>query len=143
MHRYIWLVPLLPLAAAAINGFFGRKFRFSEKLIGGIAVGSIALSFLITVAAVYSYAFSSDEEAAKKRAALPPERRDQPVAVAVTDVPRSTVLDVEWSYQLDALSAVFMLIVTGVGLCIFVFATGYMHADPGFYRFFSYMGLFM
>ncbi len=36
-----------------------------------------------------------------------------------------------------------MLIVTGVGLCIFVFATGYMHGDPGFYRFFAYMGLFM
>ena len=48
MHRYIWLVPLLPLAGAAINGLLGRKFRFSEKLIGGIAVGSIALSFLIT-----------------------------------------------------------------------------------------------
>src|SRR4030095_11624003 len=59
MYKYIWLVPLLPLAGAAINGFFGRKFRFSEKLIGGIAVGSIALAFLITVAAVYSYAFSS------------------------------------------------------------------------------------
>jgi NADH-quinone oxidoreductase subunit L len=183
MHRYIWLVPLLPLAAAAINGFFGRKFRFSEKLIGGIAVGSIALSFLITVAAVYSYAFSGNalwpetyitsqdgafkydwipggavrqtlgseerlsairvEEAAKKRAALPPEQRDQPVLIAVTDVPRSSVLDVEWSYQLDPLSSVFMLIVTGVGLCIFVFATGYMHGDQGFYRFFAYMGLFM
>ena len=36
-----------------------------------------------------------------------------------------------------------MLIVTGVGLCIFVFATGYMHGEPGFYRFFAYMGLFM
>src|SRR6476469_7076952 len=60
MYRYIWLVPLLPLAGAAINGLFGRKFRFSEKLIGGIAAGSIALSFLITLAAVYSYAFSSN-----------------------------------------------------------------------------------
>src|SRR5688572_9934969 len=58
MHRYIWLIPLLPLAGAAINGLLGRHFRFSEKLIGGIAVGSIALSFLLTVAAVYSYAFS-------------------------------------------------------------------------------------
>ena len=53
------------------------------------------------------------------------------------------VLDVEWSYQLDALSSIFMLIVTGVGLCIFVFATGYMHGDKGFYRFFAYLGLFM
>jgi NADH-quinone oxidoreductase subunit L len=56
---------------------------------------------------------------------------------------RSSLLNVEWSYQLDPLSAIFMLIVNGVGLCIFVFATGYMHDDPGFYRFFAYMGLFM
>jgi NADH-quinone oxidoreductase subunit L len=53
------------------------------------------------------------------------------------------VLDVEWSYQLDALSSIFMLVITGVGLCIFVFATGYMHGDKGFYRFFAYLGLFM
>ncbi|MBA3571458.1 MAG: hypothetical protein H0W34_05695, partial [Pyrinomonadaceae bacterium] len=59
MHRLIWLIPLLPLAGAALNGLLGRKFRFSEKLIGGIAVGSIALSFLLSVAAVYSYGFSS------------------------------------------------------------------------------------
>ena len=55
----------------------------------------------------------------------------------------SSLLNIEWSYQLDPLSAVFMLIVTGVGLCIFVFATGYMHGDAGFYRFFAYMCLFM
>jgi NADH-quinone oxidoreductase subunit L len=183
MHRYIWLVPLLPLAGAAINGLFGRKFRFSERLIGGIAVGSIALAFLVTLSAVYSYAFSSqaiwpapyvtsqdgafkftwipggavrqtlgdaersaaesNEAAAKKLATLPPDQRHGPILVGVVQVPRSSVLEVEWSYQLDALSSIFMLVVTGVGLCIFVFATGYMHGDAGFYRFFAYMGLFM
>src|SRR4026207_1310314 len=59
MYKYIWLVPLLPLLGAAINGLFGRKFRFSETLVGGIAVGSVALAFLISVAAVYSYGFGS------------------------------------------------------------------------------------
>src|SRR5918912_2219961 len=58
MHRYIWLIPLLPLAGAAINGLLGRKFRFSEKLVSAIAVGSVALAFLIGVAAVASYASS-------------------------------------------------------------------------------------
>src|SRR5207248_5248699 len=58
MFKYIWLVPLLPLIGAAINGIFGRWFRFPEKLIGGIAVGTVALSFLISLAAVYSYGFS-------------------------------------------------------------------------------------
>ena len=62
MQKYIWLVPLLPLIGAAINGLLGRKFRFSEKLIGGIAVGSVALSFLISVAAVYSYGFGGHPE---------------------------------------------------------------------------------
>ena len=55
MYRYIWLVPLLPLAGAAINGLLGRRFRFSEKLIGAVAVGSVALAFLLSVAAVVSY----------------------------------------------------------------------------------------
>ena len=59
MYKYIWLVPLLPLIGAAINGLLGRAFRFSEQLIGGIAVGSIALAFLIAVAAVYSYGTST------------------------------------------------------------------------------------
>ncbi len=182
MHRFIWLVPLLPLAGAAINGLLGRNFRFSERLIGGIAVGSVALAFLISLAAVYSYGYSShaiwpetyvtsqanftwipggavrisqgsdarrsiavEREVQKRLAEMSPAERAkwQAINVAASDEPRSSVLEVEWSYQLDPLSSIFMFIVTGVGLCIFVFATGYMHGDPGFYRFFAYMGLFM
>src|ERR1043165_1247104 len=62
MLKYIWLVPLLPLIGAAINGLLGRKLRFSETIIGGIAVGSVALAFLISVAAVYSYGFGGHPE---------------------------------------------------------------------------------
>ncbi|MCA1631995.1 MAG: NADH-quinone oxidoreductase subunit L, partial [Acidobacteria bacterium] len=87
------------------------------------------------------------QEAAQRKAqaeGIPPGGA---VLVGAVQAPVRTgigsVLDVEWSYQLDALSAVFILIVTGVGLCIFVFATGYMHGDAGFYRFFAYLGLFM
>jgi NADH-quinone oxidoreductase subunit L len=165
MYRYIWLVPLLPLAGAAINGIFGRWFRFPEKLVGGIAVGSVALSFLISAAAIYSYGFSGNSlwpnpyvttqtaftwipggavRTTFGEGTQAPEKTiriaNQPVNVGP---PRSSLLNIDWSYQLDPLSAIFMLIVTGVGLCIFVFATGYMHGDTGFYRFFAYMGLFM
>ncbi|MEP6919988.1 MAG: NADH-quinone oxidoreductase subunit L [bacterium] len=185
MHRLIWLIPLLPLAGAAVNGLLGRKFRFSEQLISAIAVGSIALSFLLSLAAVYSYGFSggalwpnpyvtsqdgafkftwipggavsitqggaarslmsAQQEVEKRLAELPPEARSGPQSIltASAETPRGSLLNVEWSYQLDALSSIFILVVTGVGLCIFVFATGYMHGDPGFYRFFAYMGLFM
>src|SRR5499427_11020613 len=62
MYKYIWLVPLLPLAGAAINGIFGRWLRFSESLIGGIAVGTVALENLISLTAVYSYGFGSEEQ---------------------------------------------------------------------------------
>src|ERR687893_2897115 len=55
MHKYIWLVPLLPLLGAAVNGLLGRRFRFSERLVGSIGVGSVALAFLISLAAVVSY----------------------------------------------------------------------------------------
>ena len=150
MQKYIWLVPLLPLIGAAINGLLGRKLRFSEKLIGGIAVGSVALSFLISVGAVYSYGFGGHPEWPE------PYLTSQDgfsfnwipggavsVNQAAAETPRYALLNIEWSYQLDPLSAIFMLIVTGVGLCIFVFATGYMHGESGFYRFFAYMGLFM
>ncbi len=210
MHRYIWLVPLLPLLGAAINGLLGRRFRFSEKLIGGIAVASVALAFLVSLAAIISYGFgdhaiypkpyvtsddgafkftwipggaveitqgaperakasrgSEQAGAAAQRAAGATGNEAAPSHNASTGVTtpasdplglggfaerdglpnestgRGALLDIEWSYQLDPLSAIFMLVVTGVGLCIFVFATGYMHGDPGFYRFFAYLGLFM
>jgi NADH-quinone oxidoreductase subunit L len=211
MHRLIWLVPLLPLAGAAVNGLLGRKLRFSETVIGAIAVGSVALAFLLSVLAVYSYGFSNhalwpnayvtSQDGAFRYTWIPggaveitqgaPERaraarsggakagetvtplRDEkgeygeltvsrnegaasqaqdPAGLGVRAASdrspnehtgRGSLLDIEWSYQLDPLSAVFMLIVTGVGLCIFVFATGYMHGDSGYYRFFAYLGLFM
>ncbi|HZN08794.1 MAG TPA: NADH-quinone oxidoreductase subunit L [Pyrinomonadaceae bacterium] len=147
MYKYIWLVPLLPLIGAAINGLLGRKLRFSETVIGGIAVGSVALSFLISVAAVVSYGLGGGH------AHWPtPYLTSQDGfsfswipggAISVNHGASYALLNIEWSYQLDPLSAIFMLIVTGVGLCIFIFATGYMHGETGFYRFFAYMGLFM
>ena len=184
MHKYIWLVPLLPLAGAAINGLLGRKFRFSEQVIGGIAVGSVALSFLISLTAVISYGFGANSQFPKayvtsqdgfrfdwipagavnlnqgiaeressevtqrlhETNAQSPSASERTATASTTRAAESSrfaLLNIEWSYQLDPLSAIFMLIVTGVGLCIFVFATGYMHGDTGFYRFFAYMGLFM
>src|SRR5437016_3795950 len=162
MYKYIWLVPLLPLIGAAINGIFGRWFRFPEKLIGGIAVGSVALSFLISIAAISSYGFSNNSLWPNPYVSTQTaftwipggavrQSLGQAESVTVTTAnrqvtvpsPRASLLNIEWSYQLDPLSAIFMLIVTGVGLCIFVFATGYMHGDTGYYRFFAYIGLFM
>jgi NADH-quinone oxidoreductase subunit L len=161
MLKLIFLVPLLPLLGAAINGLLGRKLRFSERLISAIAVGSVALAFLISLAAVYSYTFgahpawptpylTSQDGLSFTWINGGPVRITHGQSAAGTETHTTAGLagtaadlNVEWSYQLDPLSSIFMLVVTGVGLCIFVFATGYMHGDPGFYRFFAYMGLFM
>ena len=158
MYRYIWLVPLLPLLGAAVNGLLGRRLRFSERVVGTVGVGSVALAFLISLAAVVSYGsnvwprpYVTSEDGAFSYTWIPggaveltegrAERAQATGAAAGRG--QGASLDVEWSYQLDALSSVFMLVITGVGLCIFVFATGYMHGDKGFYRFFAYLGLFM
>ena len=163
MFKYIWLVPLLPLAGAAINGIFGRWFRFPEKLVGIIAVGTVALAFLISLTAVYSYGFGGEPQWPNPYvttqtaftwipggAVAQTLGYSQQIPEPVKAQPQSnqsassgSLLNVEWSYQIDPLSSIFMLVVTGVGLCIFVFATGYMHGETGFYRFFAYMGLFM
>src|SRR5215210_6881717 len=157
MHRYIWLVPLLPLLGAAVNGLLGRRFRFSERLVGSIAVGSAALAFVISLASVISYganvwpnpyvtsqdgAFSYTwipggavelTEGLAARAEMESERltaeaverkgREEGIApggyvlVQKPNVPErrgvGAGLDVEWSYQLDALSSIFMLVITG------------------------------
>src|SRR6185503_4841732 len=113
------------------------------------AVGSVALAFLISVAAVYSYGFGGHPEWPKPYLTsqdgfsfnwIPGGAVSVNHAAEAADTPRFALLNIEWSYQLDPLSSIFMLIVTGVGLCIFVFATGYMHGETGFYRFFAYMG---
>ena len=169
MLELIWLVPLLPLVGAGVNGILGRPFRFSEKVVAAIAVGSVALAFLISVVAVFSYGSNRQTgwpkpyvtsmftytwisggaievtQGARKRPQATGSAESMPAPGSPENerAGRGSVLDVDVSFQLDPLSAVFMLIVTGVGLCIFVFATGYMHGDAGYYRFFAYLGLFM
>ncbi len=136
MHKHIWIIPLLPLAGAAINGLLGRYLRFSERAVASIAVGSVALAFLLSLAAVVSYGYGDGAVWPKAYVTT------KDGWSAYSWIPGGA-LEVSWSYQLDALSAVFMLIITGVGLCIFIFAIGYMHGDAGVYRFFAYLGLFM
>src|SRR5215218_6057996 len=127
MYRYIWLVPLLPLLGAAVNGLLGRRLRFSERLVASVAVGSVALAFLISLAAVVSYGsnvwpkpYVTSEDGAFSYTWIPggaveltqgaaeAERRTPAGSAAqASHAGSGAVLDVEWSYQLDALSSVF------------------------------------
>ncbi len=120
-----WII-LAPLIGAVINGLVGR--RLNERLVGLIACGSVAVSTALAFIVFFTRL-------------LPSENR-------VITEHFFTWLSVgnfraDFAYMLDPLSGVYILFITGVGLLIHIYATGYMHGDPGFYRFFSYLNLFM
>jgi len=128
-------IPLLPLVAAAVHGVMLGLLRRSLSRSGVIAlsVGSVVLSFLISVIAF------------GQLIALPEGQR-----VLVDDVYTwigAGRFSAEMSFLLDPLSAVMILVVTGVGSLIHVYSIGYMdedhREDKGFQRFFCYMNLFM
>ncbi len=137
-----WLIPLIPLVGVVINGLFGRRIK-SEKVIATIACATILTSFILSVGAVAALA------------QLPAEERHVeillydwiPSGVAhLTDDElhqETATFNVPFAFLLDPLSAVMILVVTGVGFLIHVYATGYMHGDGGYYRFFTYLNLFV
>ncbi|MET1012403.1 MAG: NADH-quinone oxidoreductase subunit L [Actinomycetota bacterium] len=122
----LWLVPLIPLAIATCNLFLGRRIG---RLAGILAAGAVALSFVFSLVLVVDLL------------GLPPDAR-----VRIThffdwiSVGRFTV---GADLRLDVLSATMILVVTGIGLLIHIYAIGYMEGDPRFGRFFAYLNLFV
>ncbi len=123
-NLYLWLIPLLPLVGAAVNGFFGR--RFSKKAVAGVALFFSGAAFLLALRVLLS--FSS--------LALPYVEPGIPWI-------RSGGFHVNFAFYLDQLSLLMLMVVTGVGFLIHIYSVGYMWDDDGFYRFFSYLNLFM
>ncbi len=122
MLKLVWLVPVLPLVGVAINGILGRWIRDRAHLLG---VGSTGLSFLIALG-VFLQAV-----------------RGQTLNWDVYSWVPVGGLHATVGFQVDPLSAVMMLVVTFVGFLIHVYSVGYMHGDPGYARFFTYLNLFM
>jgi NADH-quinone oxidoreductase subunit L len=124
LNPLLWMIPILPLAGAAINGFFGRK---SSKQ----AVSAVALSFSFAafgVALWIALHFSS---------------ADAPYYFPLAHWIRSGAFSVDFEFYLDQLSLVMLLVVTGVGFLIHVYSVGYMWDDESYYRFMAYLNLFM
>jgi NADH-quinone oxidoreductase subunit L len=124
---HLWILPLLPLAGAAINGLFGK--RFSKALVNTIALGSTALAF--------AYALW----VAAQFAGLPPDQIPHIEHYATWLSAGS--FSAEVGAYLDQLSLVMLLIVTGVGFVIHVYSVGYMAHEDGYYRYFAYLNIFM
>jgi NADH-quinone oxidoreductase subunit L len=126
--QQLWLIPLLPLAGFALNGLFGR--RFSKAVINAIAVGSVLVSFLVVVKSLIALgAFSGGLE-------------ETHVEHYFTWI-QSGALNISVDFAVDRLTAVMLLIVTGIGTLIHIYAVGYMSHEGGYYRFFAYLNLFM
>ena len=122
--KFIWLIPVFPAAGAAINGFFGRSA--SKKAITAVALGFCGLAF--SLALIFAYNFSS---------------ASAPYSFDLAHWFRSGDFQVDFSFYLDQLSLVMLLVVTGVGFLIHIYSVGYMWDDDGYYRFMSYLNLFM
>ncbi|MCS6818287.1 MAG: NADH-quinone oxidoreductase subunit L [Blastocatellia bacterium] len=152
MLKLLWLIPALPFLSALFLGIFGRTLRLSERTISWIACGSVFLSLVISIGAVYEFAtaywpthgrpYLSSEAGGFPHSFTWVVGGDARLSLG-PDAGKTVPLRIEWSYQLDQLSAVMILIVTFVGFWIHVFSIGYMRGDRGFYRFFAQMNLFM
>ena len=124
---HLWIIPLLPLAGAAINGLLGK--RFPKALVNTVALGSTALAF--------AYALW----VAAQFAGLPPDQ--------IPHIERYSIwlsagsFSAEYGIYLDQLSLIMLLVVTGVGFVIHVYSVGYMEHEGGYYRYFAYLNIFM
>jgi NADH-quinone oxidoreductase subunit L len=123
MFHLIWPIPALPLAGALLNLFFGRRLGHKAHWIALPAVGG---AFAFAVAAF-----------------LRVWRGGEIFAGPVWDWIVAGTFRAPVTFQLDHLSAVMLLVVTGVGFLIHVYSIGYMHQDPDYPRFFTYLNLFV
>jgi len=123
--HYLWIVPLLPLLGSAINGLFGAKRP--NKYVTATAITSTGLSFLCALETVREF-FESGQVLFRKE-----------FFTWITAGNFRAGFDL----QMDQLTVVMLLVVTGVGWLIHIYAIGYMAHEGGYYRFFSYLNLFM
>jgi NADH-quinone oxidoreductase subunit L len=124
---YLWIIPLLPLLGAAANGIFGRDWE--KNAVTGVALSSTTLAFLAAL------------ELVREFVALPADQ--VPWTKSYFTWISAGGFRADFALQVDQLTVVMLLVVTGVGWLIHIYSTGYMHDDPGYRRFFSYLNLFM
>jgi len=149
MIALLWTIPLLPFLGFALNGLLGTRL-FSRRAIALVACGAVLLSFLVSIGAIAGLG-GLEELAAAGRPGIAVDveaRRVTQTLYAWMPMGRIAPgidLTVDWAYALDPLSAVMLLIVTGVGFLIHVYSIGYMGHEPhpAYARFFAYLNLFM
>jgi NADH-quinone oxidoreductase subunit L len=126
--HFLWVVPALPLLGFIVNGALAAAGARPRALVSAVGVGTLVLAFAAATLAVAGFA------------AL---HAPAPLVFRYWDWLSVGELQVGFALQLDQLSAVMLLVVTGVGALIHVFSVGYMRDDPGYARYFAYLNLFV
>ncbi|MCA4808884.1 NADH-quinone oxidoreductase subunit L [Empedobacter stercoris] len=126
MEQYIWLIPLIPFIGFLINGL-GRNV-LSNSLVTFIGSGAVLASFILSIMVFIAVPSGTDA---------------QPLIFKAFDIINIPTLQVPFAFQIDALTSLFLLIITGVGFLIHVYSSAYMSEDKGFAKFFAYLNLFI
>jgi NADH-quinone oxidoreductase subunit L len=134
---HIWLIPLFPLAGAALMLLIGR--RLPNAAVSVICVGSVFLSMCYAFGAIWQLIARPVTER------LVSYNLFDWVPAGAMHMANGHVMNfnVPWGVMMDPLTAVMLFVVTGVGFLIHVYSTGYMAHEGGYYRFFGYLNLFM
>lgn len=132
MLNLIWLIPLFPMLGFLINAlgvWREEDAHRRERLAGIVASGAVVLSFIVALAAFLQLG------------ALPEEERR--AGVVLWEWIGTGSFSVPFGFLFDPLSAVMVLLVTGVGALIHIYSIGYMHGDARVVRYFAYLNLFV
>mgnify|MGYP001016921919 FL=1 len=129
MSELVWLIPLLPLIGFIVNGL-GRN-AFSKGMIGAVGSAVVLISFVCSCI-LFSEVYQARQAG---QAGIIEQHVFDWIAVGN--------LKIGLSFLVDPLSAIMLLIVTGIGFLIHVYSIGYMHHDHGFGKFFAYLNLFI
>src|ERR1700731_256637 len=121
---HLWIIPVLPLVGAAVNGFLGKKFSRQTVTAVALLFSGAAFAMVLFVASPFS-------------------SLSVPHVEFLAPWIRAGYFQVDFAFYLDQLSLVMLLVVTGVGFLIHIYSVGYMWEEGGFYRFFAYLNLFM
>ena len=127
MSKYVFLIPLLPLVGFLINGL-GRNF-LSRMLVNIVGCGVLIASFFISLLVFREMAAPGAT----------------PMVIRYFDFIKAGGLDIQASFLVDQLSALFLLVITGIGSLIHIYSTAYMHEEttPHYARYFAYLNLFV
>jgi NADH-quinone oxidoreductase subunit L len=134
---HVWMIPLFPLAGAALMLLIGRKLPNAG--VNVICVGSVFLAMCYAFGAIWQLIARPVSERVVSYNLFD----WVPAGIMHTNSGRIMNFSVPWGILIDPLTCVMLFVVTGVGFLIHVYSTGYMGHEGGYYRFFGYLNLFM